>query len=127
VGTGNAKTTTPDFLKKAKGKKILFPRAENSRRSVQQLIDHQTITTDLIIYKNSPKEKFDIPRMDYLFFMSPMNAKVFFQKYHLKKDQKVFSIGKTTANALEDLGIKNVIFPKKPTEEELVKLLLENQ
>lgn len=126
VGTGNAKTTTPNFLKIAKDKRVLFPRAANSQRSVQQLIDNQSITTDLIIYKNSPKEEFNIPRMDYLFFMSPMNAKVFFKKYQLEKDQKVFAIGKTTAQALADLGIKNVIFPKKPSEEELVKLLLEN-
>jgi uroporphyrinogen-III synthase len=127
VGTGNAKTTAPIFLKIAGGQKILFPRAENSQRSIQQLIDHQLITIDLIIYKNFPKKEFDLPQMDYLFFMSPMNAKVFFQKYQLEKGQKVFAIGKTTAQALADLGIENVIFPKKPSEEELVKLLLENQ
>lgn len=126
VGTGNAKTTAPDFFKITKGKKIIFPRAKNSQRSVQQLTDNQTIIKDLIIYKNSPKENFDIPRMDYLFFMSPMNAKVFFQKYNLEKGQKVFAIGKTTAKALEGLGIKNVIFPKKPSEKQLVRLLLEN-
>lgn len=127
VGTGNAKTTTPAFLKLAKGKKTLFPRANNSQRSVQQLIDNQTIITDLIIYKNFPKKDFNIPQMDYLFFMSPLNAKAFFQKYRLESGQKVFAIGKTTAKALEDLDIKNVIFPKKPSEEELVKLLLDNQ
>jgi len=127
TGTGNAKTTAPDFLKIAHGKKILFPRAKNSQRSVQQLIDNQSITIDLIIYKNFPQKEFDLPRMDYLFFTSPMNAKAFFQKYQLEKGQKVFAIGKTTANALNDLGIKNVIFPKKPSEEEFVKLLLENQ
>lgn len=126
VGTGNADTTAPDFLRIAKGKKVLFPRAKNSQRSVQQLIDHQTITKDLIIYKNFPKEDFDIPRMDYLFFMSPLNAKAFFRKYNIEKGQKVFAIGKTTAKALTSLGIKNVIFPKKPSEEELVNLLLEN-
>lgn len=126
VGTGNATTTTPLFLAIAKDKKILFPRAENSQRSIQQLIDNQTITIDLIIYKNFPKKEFDIPSPDYLFFMSPLNAKAFFQKYQLKKGQKVFAIGKTTADTLMDLGIQNVIFPKKPSEEELVKLLLEN-
>jgi uroporphyrinogen-III synthase len=126
VGTGNAQTTAPDFLKIANGKKILFPRAVNSQRSVQQLIDNQSITEDLIIYKNFPKREFYIPRMDYLFFMSPLNAKAFFQKYKLEQNQKVFAIGKTTANALSELGVENVIFPKKPSEEELVKLLLEN-
>lgn len=126
VGTGNAQTTTPDFLKLARGKKILFPRAENSQRSIQQLIDNESTTEDLIVYKNFPKKEFNIPQMDYLFFMSPMNAKVFFHKYKLKKNQKVFAIGKTTAKALSKLGVKNVIFPNKPSEAELVNLLLEN-
>lgn len=126
AGTGNAKTTAPDFLKIAKGKKVLFPRAENSQRSVQQLIDNQIITIDLIVYNNFPKRDFNIPQMDYLFFMSPMNAKAFFQKYKLEKDQKIFAIGKTTAKALADLGIKNVIFPNKPSEKALVKVLLKN-
>lgn len=126
VGTGNAKTTVPNFIKIAEGKRVLFPRAENSQRSIQQLIESQLITIDFVLYKNFPKKEFNIPRIDYLFFTSPMNAKVFFQKHQLEKGQKVFSIGKTTANALADLGIKNVIFPKKPSEEELVKLLLNN-
>ncbi|MFK8009673.1 MAG: uroporphyrinogen-III synthase [Saprospiraceae bacterium] len=126
VGTGNAKTTSPDFLKIAKGKKILFPRAQKSQRSIQQLIDNQSITIDLIVYKNFPKEHFNIPRIDYLFFTSPLNAKVFFQKYQLEKGQKVFAIGQTTAQALTDLGIKNIISPKKPSEEEFVKVLLKN-
>lgn len=126
VGTGDAETTTPAFSKIATGKKVLFPRAENSQRSIQRLIGNQISALDLIVYKNSPKEYFSIPLMDYLFFMSPMNAKVFFQNYQLKKGQKVFAIGKTTALALENIGIKNVIFPQKPAEEELVKILLKN-
>ena len=126
IGTGDAKTTASDFVKITTGQKILFPRAENSQRSVQQLIDNQVITIDLIVYKNFPKKELNLPRIDYLFFTSPMNAKVFFQKYQLEKDQKVFAIGKTTAQTLADLGINNVIFPKKPSEDEFVKLLLNN-
>jgi len=126
IGTGKAKTTAPDFFKMVKNKKVLFPRAENSQRSIQQLADNQVIIEDLVIYKNFPKQDFDIPQMDYLFFTSPLNAKVFFQKYKLERSQKVFSIGKTTAKALNNLGVENVIFPKKPSEEELVKVLLEN-
>ena len=57
IGTGNAKTTAPDFMGVVKGTKILFPRAENSQQSVQQLIDNQTTTQDLIIYKNFPDSK----------------------------------------------------------------------
>jgi len=127
VGTGKAASTTPKFIEVAKGQSVLFPRAKNSQRSVQQLIDNELITTDLVIYKNFPKRNFDISKMDYLVFTSPLNAKVFFQKYKYEKGQKVFSIGETTAKALNELGIDEVHFPKKPSEKNLVKLLLQNQ
>lgn len=126
VGTGKAKSTALEFLKIAAEQTILFPRAKNSQRSVQQLIDNQTITKDLIIYKNSPKAAFDFPKMDFLVFTSPLNAKVFFKKYKYETGQKIFSIGETTAKTLKDLGIKKVFFPKKPSEENLVNILLQN-
>lgn len=127
VGTGNAITTVSDFSEVAHGKKVLFPRAENSQRSLQQLLDNQVITVDLVIYKNFPKKEFDIPKMNYLIFTSPLNAQVFFQKYKFQKGQKIFSIGKTTAQTLHELGIKEVIFPKNPSEKNLARLLLNNQ
>ncbi len=126
VGTGKAESTTQKFIEIAKGQTVLFPRAENSQRSVQQLIDNELITKDLIIYKNLPKYYFDIPKMDYLVFTSPLNAKVFFQKYKCEKDQKIFSIGETTAKTLHKLGIEKVLFPEKPSEKNLVKLLLQS-
>ena len=125
VGTGKAISTTPKFIDVAKGQKVLFPRAENSQRSVQQLIDNELVIEDLIIYKNFPKRNFDFPKMDYLVFTSPLNAKVFFQKYKYEKGQKVFSIGETTAKTLNELGIEEVLFPKKPSEKNLVQLVLE--
>ena len=124
TGTGEAKTTTTLFLEKVKKGKVLFPRAENSKKSIQQLIGNQLVTTELVIYKNFPKKDFFIPKMDILVFTSPLNAQVYFQKYKFEKGQKVFSIGATTAKTLATLGIKNVEFPKKPSEKELVNLLL---
>lgn len=124
VGTGKAASTAPDFLNIAKGKKVLFPRAKNSQRSVQLLIDKKIQTKDLVIYKNFPKENFEIPRMDYLVFTSPLNAQVFFKKYKFEQGQKVFSIGKTTANTLIKLGIHKVIFPRVPSEKNLTQLVL---
>lgn len=126
AGTGVADTTAPQFLKLIKNKKVLFPRAEKSQRSVQQLLDNQSDTIDLIVYKNFPKGDFKIQQPDYLVFTSPMNAEVYFQKYKRKQGQKVFSIGKTTAQKLHNLGIEEVVFPANPTEENLVKVLLSN-
>lgn len=124
VGTGKAETTTPNFVKLVKGKKVLFPRAERSQRSIQRLIEEQIDTHDLIVYVNFPKKNFDIPTPNHLVFTSPLNAKAYFGKYKLEEGQKVFAIGQTTANTLLLNGVKKVICPKKPSEEHLVKLLL---
>ncbi|MEM6965891.1 MAG: uroporphyrinogen-III synthase [Bacteroidota bacterium] len=124
VGTGNVATTAPNFIKIAQGGKVLFPRAQNSQRSVQVLLENEIITHDLIVYVNTPKQNFDIPASSHLVFMSPLNANAYFEKYKLEKNQKVFAIGQTTADALLSRGIKKVICPKKPSEEQLVKLLL---
>jgi len=125
TGTGKASTTAPAFLKKVKTKKVLFPRAENSQRSIQQLLENQIIDKDFIIYKNFPKKDFDIPKMDNLVFTSPMNAKVYFEKNKIEEGQKVFAIGETTAKTILNLGIEKVFSPKKPTEKELVNILLQ--
>jgi len=125
IGTGKAATTTPFFLEKTKGLKVLFPRAENSQRSVQQIIGDQIITEDLVLYKNFAKKDFHISKMDALVFTSPLNAKAYFKKYKFEEGQLVFAIGETTAQTLLNLGIQKVFFPKKPAEEELVNILLE--
>lgn len=126
IGQGNAKQTADLFLAQAKNQKVLFPRAKNSQRSVQQLIENQSLTVDFVIYKNKTKADFDIPKMDYLVFTSPLNAKAFFKKYKKQKGQKIFAIGNTTATTLADIGIKEVIFPQIPSEKNLVRVLLGN-
>ena len=100
VGDGNAKTTAELFLKRAAGKKILFPRARDSRRSVQQWIEGKAVLIDLIVYDNVPKKDFDLPDFDILVFTSPLNAKAYFSKKKWKDGQKVIAIGKTTKEAL---------------------------
>ncbi len=126
IGQGSAKETTNLFLVQAKNQKVLFPRAKNSQRSVQQLIENQLVIIDFVIYKNKAKANFDIPNMDYLVFTSPLNAQTFFKKYKKQKGQKIFAIGNTTANALAELGIKEIIFPQIPSEKNIVRVLLGN-
>ena len=123
AGTGNAETTAPKFFNKAKKQTVLFPRAKNSKRSVQKLLEGQLEMQDLIVYDNFPKKNIKIQDFDILIFTSPMNAEAFFQNNKIRKEQQFFAIGKTTANALKKMGVQKVTVPKNPSMEEIAKLL----
>ncbi|MFK7979374.1 MAG: uroporphyrinogen-III synthase [Saprospiraceae bacterium] len=121
IGNGQPKATAQAFGKIAKGQKVLFPRAKNSKKSVQKLLDSQLEVNDLIVYKNEVKANFAIPYCGILVFTSPLNATTYFQKYPINPKQKTIAIGKTTEKTLQELGIKNSIIATKPSEKALAK------
>ena len=125
VGTGSAVPTAEAFLEVAAGASVLFPRAENSRKSVQKLLSGKLEMLDLIVYKNVPRANFDVMRADFLVFTSPLNAQTYYSKYALEEEQVVLAIGTTTAKALKAEGVQKVMIPDYPSEEALAKLLLQ--
>ena len=124
VGDGQAKTTAGQFLKKAKGQRILFPRAKNSRRSVQEWMAGKAELIDLIVYDNIPKKNIGLAGFDYLVFTSPLNAQAYFSNDKFLEEQTVVAIGQTTAAALMDLGIRKILRAKSPSEEHLAEVVL---
>src|SRR5690606_12621716 len=126
TGTGDPESTTLSFLKIAKGQSVLFPRAVNSRRSVQQFLGETITAIDLIVYENIPKEKVEIPYSDFVVFTSPMNARVYLEFQKLQAGQKLFVIGQPTANFLLKSGIKAFEIANTPSEAGLAEVILEN-
>ena len=131
TGTGKAKTTAPDFFKIAKNQSVLFPRAKHSKRSVQKLLEGQLEMQDLMVYDNFPKKNIILENFDVLIFTSPMNAEAYFGNLptdevgnKIRKGQRFYAIGQTTAKALNKLGVAKVLVPKNPSMEEIVELLL---
>jgi len=123
AGTGNAKTTAPEFYKIAKNKTVLFPRARHSKRSIQKLLEGQIEMQDLVVYDNFPKKNIQLNDFDILIFTSPMNAEAYFQNLQIDKEgnkirkgQQFYAIGETTAKALKKLGVEKVMVPKNPSE-----------
>jgi uroporphyrinogen-III synthase len=106
-GTGKAETTAQTFLKKAKNKKVLFVRGKNSLQSVQHLLK---------------ENKMD--QIDFLLFTSPLNAQAYYQRYAIKRWQKVFAIGETTAEALLSLGLKDIRIASSPSISAMIELVL---
>ena len=95
-----------NFELQAKGQSVLFPQAENSLQSIQKHLNGGTQIHNLKVYKNEAKQAFEIPESDLLVFTSPMNVRAYFSKYALQYNQTVVAIGKSTAFALEQAGIK---------------------
>jgi uroporphyrinogen-III synthase len=124
-GTGKAETTAQTFLKKAKNKKVLFVRGKNSLQSVQHLLkENKMDQIDFVVYDNQPMTKFSVPQCHFLLFTSPLNAQAYYQRYAIKRWQKVFAIGETTAEALLSLGLKDIRIASSPSISAMIELVL---
>lgn len=125
VGTGEPQSTAHRFLPLAKGQKVLFPQAAHSIQSIQNELAGEVSVLPLVVYQNEPLKDFAIPPCDLLVFTSPMNAKTYFNRYQLKRGQKILAIGKTTARALESIDVGKVYIATEPSEESLARAALD--
>ena len=124
VGTGEPLQTAKDFLQIAANQTVIFPRAKESKQSIQRELGDAIIAKDLVIYENQPLSDFDAIEADILVFTSPMNVEAYFNKMVLKPNQKIVSIGNTTAKALKNLGFERFFIAETPSEKGLVKAVL---
>ncbi|HMO40022.1 MAG TPA: uroporphyrinogen-III synthase [Saprospiraceae bacterium] len=124
VGNGEPETTAEAFGKLATGRRVLFPRAAHSRRSVQQLLEGQIIAQDLVVYHNEPRTDFTLPTCEYLVFTSPLNVQAYMAKYAIAAEQKIIAIGGTTAATLRESGITEWRVADLPSEEGLAMVVL---
>jgi uroporphyrinogen-III synthase len=122
AGNGDPETVGQAFGIVASGKRVLFPRAAQSRESIQKSLANTVTILDLVVYDNVPRQDFEIPLVDVLVFTSPLNVQAYFARYALLEGQKVVAIGRTTTQAIVDLGISNIITAPTPTEEVLAEI-----
>lgn len=116
IGNGQPTITATAFLSLAKDKRILFPRAKNSRKSVQLLLRSDIEEVDLVVYDNRVKKDFTLMDYNILVFTSPMNVQAFFAKKTYNDQQIVVAIGRTTANALQKVGVTIIYIAKEASE-----------
>lgn len=121
IGNGRPAVVAAHFAPLAQRQTVLFPRARNSKQSIQRLLPPQIETSDLILYRNEPKSQFSIPPVNILVFTSPMNAKTYFQKYSILTGQQLISIGASTSQALAELGYPEVVEAQEPSEKGLAQ------
>lgn len=125
IGNGNPKEVASNFLSQARGQRVIFARASNSRQSVQLLIEKEIEIVDLVVYQNQQKKDFNIPPCEILVFTSPMNVAAYFAKYMLDQSAKILAIGETTGAALRKAGVKKVYVPDAPGEKALANQVVQ--
>ncbi len=116
VGDGDSVSTAANFLSRARGQKVLFPRASASRESISKLLEKSIETLDLIVFENKIASVISPADEQILAFTSPMSAEAYFSKNKLKKGQKLVAIGRSTAEQLEKMGFSNVKIAPEATE-----------
>lgn len=123
IGNGDPAQVATEFFKVAGGKRVLFPRASDSRQSIQQILGNRIEAVDLVVYENIAKQDFHIPDCQALVFTSPLNVKAYFSKCKLK-NELVIAIGDTTAEALRQLNVPKISIAEKPTEKAMAELVI---
>ena len=101
TGNGKPPEVANDFRILAQYQRVLFPRARQSRRSVQRQLTEQIEVVDLVVYDNQIRKNINLPEFDILVFTSPLNVRAYFNVCKYKKGQQLVAIGNTTAAALE--------------------------
>lgn len=91
-GDGNPESTAASLKNVAVGQKVLFVRARESKKSIQQLLANKLTVLELIVYKNVPKNDIQKSDADILFFTSAMYAEAYLKKYMAEKHQDAYSI-----------------------------------
>ncbi len=125
VGTGQADSTATELIKWVKNQAICFVQAQNSLQSVQQLVEKELNSSNLIIYKNTKKTEFENPQADILAFTSPLNVEAYTNKYPILPKQKVVAIGETTAQKCAEKQIDSLYTAEKPTEKHIAEKILQ--
>lgn len=130
IGTGEPKETAAAFRRftpappPGEEVRILFPEARHSRQSVMPFLSPDFQCIHFPVYDNRPVAAPLPSTADVLVFTSPMNAQAYFSKHPLQKHQRVVAIGETTAGALRELGIQNVVMAREATERALAEAVL---
>lgn len=124
TGTGAPEDTAAAFGVRAAGQSVLFPRAEQSRQSIQRLLEGKLEMLDLIVYRNRQIRDLQLPDTDFVVLTSPLNARAYAACKGYSKAQRIVAIGHTTARALDALGVKDYRIADQASEEALAASVL---
>ncbi len=121
TGAGLPEIVALDFVSLARNKRVLFPRAQYSKRSIQKLLHKEIVSIDLVVYTNEITAPATFPEADIYVFTSSMNAEAFCEDAGpVALHAKAVAIGPATAQTLAECGWKNFVVSKSPDEPALL-------
>ena len=121
-GAGDPDSVAEDFLAVAAGQRVFFPRARQSRLSVQSLLADRLTVLDAVCYDNvAAPPPAAIPAETYI-FTSPLNVAAYLDHHSLADGARVLAIGPSTGAALLERGV-TCAWPEIPSEAALVEIL----
>lgn len=122
VGNGSPGQVGRQFVQVAEGMRVFFPRAEHSRRSVQQQLSGRITVLDAVCYTNAIAADIKPIHADVIVFTSPRNVAAYLDRYAPPETSHLVAIGGVTAAALYQRGY-TVPFPETPSETAIAELL----
>jgi len=123
IGSGDADRVSSEFIKVAGEKKVVFIRAQNSLKSIQENLKNQLDGSDLVTYKNFIDETVIIEPTDIAIFTSPMNVDAYFKNMAPNTSSTYIALGKSTKKAISKYSDQDVLMPKEPSESSIKVLI----
>ena len=102
--------------------RVLVPNGTLSKNRLAQSVRGGQLV-EFPFYETIPVEHIPQSNADHLFFTSPSNADAYFASNELMTGQRLYAIGKSTAQALSSKGFEDGNTLTEPTEEALWDLL----
>ena len=122
TGDGHPARTAAAFREVCAGERVFFPRARQSRLSVQSALENEITVLDAVVYDNRPAPASAPVNADVFVFTSPLNVAAYLDHQPLPARARVVAIGPSTGAALRERGIK-CDWPEEASEEGIVGLL----
>lgn len=122
TGEGSPEEVAAAFGEIAAGATVFFPRALQSRRTVQHLLADKITVLDAICYDNVMVPAAEPVAADVYVFTSPLNVEAYLDHQPLAPAARVIAIGPSTAAALEARGV-GCEMAEQPGEEWVVAML----
>lgn len=125
IGDGHPERVASSWLPLVKGQKVIFVQAQQSRASVQKMLNHHIQAEALVVYDNRMKTQVNHQATDYLIFTSPLNFQAYVKHHDISPRQRVIGIGATTAVTFSAASVKDYRIAPFPSEAGLVQCLLD--
>ncbi len=108
----------------SEGETVLFPQSAQTKNSIAPILSGHA-TRHLIVYNTIPKTigKQDA---DVWIFSSPSNINAYQQQHDLDVSHRYIAFGPTTAQAMEQLGLKNVFVLKQVNDDTIIEAIKES-